>query len=214
METIIQFFLHLDANLAIYAQVYGYWIYFLIFSIIFLETACLVTAFLPGDSLLFAAGSVAATGGLNIYILLLGVFLSGTIGNAINYWIGKRFHHFLFLPNGEGRFRFFNKEHLLRTQKFYERYGGKTLVIGCFIPIIRTFAPFVAGMVEMRKYRFMCFNILGISCWITLVLYGAYLFGNVPWVKHHFSIIILFILIISVLPVVIGYRKKHSSNRA
>lgn len=212
METIhylINFVLHLNTNLATFVQMYGAWVYVAVFLVIFCETGIVVAAILPGDSLLFAAGTIAAAGGLNIYTLLISLWIAAFVGNTINYWVGNKLGHYLFRNENS---KIFKRAYLERTHIFYEKHGGKTIMLGCFMPIIRTFAPFVAGMSEMNHTKFMLFNFFGVVCWMMLVLYGSYLFGNIPFVKAHFSGFIVAIILLSVVPAGIEYLRARSRH--
>lgn len=207
--SIIQFVLHLNEHLVILTAQYGPWIYSLLFLIVFCQTGLVITALLPGDSLLFAAGAVAATGALNIYILAILLIAAAISGNTVNYWIGNKIGHLLFTNE---KSILFKKSYLDKTHAFYEKYGGKTIVIALFMPIIRTFAPFVAGMGDMNHFRFMLYNCIGVFLWIGIVLMGSYFFGNIPVVKNNFSWVIIAIIIISVLPPCIEYVRHTCKN--
>ena len=206
VKNFIELFLHLDKHLNVIIQNYGIWTYLLLFLIIFCETGLVVTPFLPGDSLLFAAGTFAALGSLEVAWLF--VLLSGAAigGDTVNYWIGhyvgpKVFH--------KEDVPFLNKEYLDRTHRFYEKHGGKTIIIARFIPIIRTFAPFVAGVGRMTYGRFISYNVFGGLAWIAIFLFGGYYFGNIPVVRRNFTLVILAIIFISVLPVVIEFLNQR-----
>ncbi|MEK7172069.1 MAG: VTT domain-containing protein, partial [Patescibacteria group bacterium] len=189
--------LHLDKYLQTIASEYSALTYILLFLIIFLETGIVVTPFLPGDTLLFAAGTLAATGVFRIEILFSIIFIAAVVGDALNYHIGKYVGPKIFKKESS---LLFNKEHLARAQKFYEQHGKKTIILARFIPIIRTFAPFVAGIGTMPYKIFLMYNIIGAALWCGLFIFGGALFGNIPWVKEHFGIIILAIIFISLLP--------------
>jgi membrane-associated protein len=208
MAQILDLFLHLDTHLNAIIQQYGVWTYLLLFLVIFLETGVVVTPFLPGDSLLFAAGAFAATGSLHVGWLFGLLWVAAILGDTVNYQIGARIGPRAFHDQN----RFFKREHLERTHQFYERHGGKTIVIARFMPIIRTFAPFVAGIGRMTYSRFVTYNIAGGLLWTALFIFGGYYFGNLPLVKRHFTLVILAIIILSILPPVIeilrGYRQK------
>ncbi|HEV3204924.1 MAG TPA: DedA family protein [Gemmataceae bacterium] len=198
----IEIFLHLDKHLEKYAEILGWWIYPILFAIIFCETGLVVTPILPGDSLLFAAGALAGNPRFNFEIgLFLGLLMLAAItGDALNYSVGNYVGPKVFKFESS---RFFNKKHLMKTHEFYEKYGGKTIIIARFIPIIRTFAPFVAGIARMGYSRFALYNVTGGILWIALFLLGGYFFGRMQFVQDNFSVIVLAIIIISVMPMVI-----------
>lgn len=202
----IDFFLHLDKYLDQIIQMFGVWAYVIMFLVIFCETGLVVTPILPGDSLLFALGALAAQGTLNIEILLVSLCVAAVLGDTVNYSIGKflgpRVFHY---PDS----RFFKKEYLVRTHQFYEKHGGKTIIIARFIPIIRTFAPFVAGIGTMSYFRFITYNIVGGISWICIFLLAGYFFGGIPVVKRNFTLVIIAIIIISVLPGVFEYWRQR-----
>ena len=209
---LIDFFLHLDKYLPLIIQSFGSWAYVIMFLVIFCETGLVVTPILPGDSLLFALGAFAAQGALNIEILLISLCIAAVAGDTVNYSIGKFlgpkvFHY----PDS----RFFKREYLVRTHQFYEKHGGKTIIIARFIPIIRTFAPFVAGIGTMKYLRFISYNVVGGISWICLFLLAGYYFGGIPAVKRNFTLVIIAIIIISVMPGVIEYvRQIYFVSRA
>ena len=208
---LIDFIFNLNTYLSIFVNNYGGWVYFVLFLIVFCETGLVVTAILPGDSLLFAAGAVAAGGGgLNVYFLMILLITAAFLGNVVNYWVGDQLGHLLF-KNEQSLF--FKKSYLEKTHAFYEKYGGKTIVIARFIPIIRTFAPFVAGMGSMHYFKFITFNFLGAFFWVVLIVWGSYLFGNIPIVKDNFSLVILAIIVISILPPFIEYARVSLAKR-
>jgi membrane-associated protein len=212
---LIDLFLHLDEYLSVTIQTYGTWTYALLFLVIFVETGLVVTPFLPGDSLLFAAGTFAspALGSpLSIGLLWLLLCLAAVGGDTVNYWVG----HFIGPRAFSGEIRFLKKEYLDRTHAFFERHGGKTIIIARFVPIIRTFAPFVAGVGEMSYGRFISYNIVGGVAWVTLFTFGGYFFGNLPFVKDNFSFVVLAIILISVMPAVIEVIKErmHPAKKA
>lgn len=207
----IDFVLHLDKHLAELIAQYGIWTYGILFVIIFCETGLVVTPLLPGDSLLFAAGSLAAIGGLNVHFLFLLLAFAAILGDTVNYWIGhivgpKVFH--------QEKARFLKKEHLDRTHKFYEKHGGKTIILARFIPIIRTFAPFVAGIGSMNYPKFLIYNVTGGVAWVAMFVYGGFYFGNLPIVKRNFSLVIFAIIFISILPGVFEYFRARRESAA
>jgi membrane-associated protein len=206
----VDFFMHLDRHLAEVIQAYGNWTYALLFAIVFLETGLVVTPLLPGDSLLFAAGSFAALGVLDPWGLFALLSVAAVLGDTVNYgigaYLGPKVFHF-------PRSRFFNPEHLRKTHDFYEKYGGKTIIIARFVPIVRTFAPFVAGIGSMSYGRFLSYNVIGGVLWVAVCVGAGYFFGNLPFVKKNFSLVILAIIVISVLPAVFEYLKHRAEAR-
>jgi membrane-associated protein len=220
-------FLHLDQHLADVINQYGVWTYAILFLIIFMETGVVITPFLPGDSLLFAAGALAATTeALNVYVLFIVLSTAAILGDSVNYAIGHyigaailgdsvnyAIGHYIGPRAFSGNIRFLKKDHLERTHQFYERYGGKTIVLARFIPIIRTFAPFVAGIGEMTYSHFIFYNVIGALLWCGLFVFGGYFFGNLPVVKENFGLVVIGIIVISVLPMVYefiqNYRRKQ-----
>ncbi|HQH26130.1 MAG TPA: DedA family protein [Oligoflexia bacterium] len=214
MELVLKFidiFLHIDKHLGEIIQAYGTWTYSILFLIVFCETGLVVTPFLPGDSLLFAAGAFAAQGAMDLRILVVLLIIAAVIGDAVNYHIGKMIGPRAFANENS---RFFKKEHLERTQRFYERYGGKTIIIARFVPIIRTFAPFLAGVGTMSYRQFALYNVTGAVLWVVLFCVGGYCFSELRIVKENFSLVILAIIIISVMPAVYEYVRAARSREA
>jgi membrane-associated protein len=202
MDFIIDFILHIDEHLEYIVNTYHLWTYAIIFLIIFCETGLVVTPFLPGDSLIFAAGAIAAREGIaiDVHLLALVLFAAAVIGDTCNYEIGRFFGQKLFSnPNS----KIFKQEYLEKTHNFYRKYGGKTIIIARFVPIVRTFAPFVAGMGKMHYTYFISYNVIGGAAWVAIFCYVGYFFGNVPFVQQHFGVIAIAIIIISVLPAII-----------
>jgi membrane-associated protein len=209
IQYLIDLFLHLDKHLHEIIIQYGTLTYVILFGVIFAETGLVFTPFLPGDSLLFAAGTFAAIGSLNVHLLFLLLTIAAILGDTVNYWIGNYFGPKVF----EKKIRFLKKEHLEKTHLFYEKHGGKTIIIARFIPIIRTFAPFVAGVGAMTYSKFILYNIAGGVLWCALFVYGGYFFGNLPIVKNNFSIVIVVIIFISILPGIIEFLRHKLSKQ-
>ena len=202
----VDWVLHLDTHLDVLIQTYGTWTFLILFVIVFCETGLVVTPFLPGDSLLFTVGTFAARGSLDLGAAIVVLAAAAIVGDTVNYGVGhfvgpKVFH--------KENVRFLNRKHLERTHEFYERYGGATIIIARFVPIIRTFAPFVAGIGSMTYLRFIAYNVLGGIGWVVLITLGGYFFGNIPVVKEHFSFVIIAIIVISVLPAVVEAWRQH-----
>lgn len=209
----IDIFLHVDVHLNNLVVMMGPWIYLFLFLVFFCETGLVVTPFLPGDSLLFAAGALAAIDGspLNVHGLAVLLIVAAILGDATNYMLGQKVGARLF---SRKRSRFLNKEHLEHTRRFYEKHGGKTVILARFFPIIRTFAPFVAGIGHMSYPRFASYNIIGAVAWVVPFLYGGYHLGNIPQIKDNFHIVIVAILVISVMPAVVEFiRMRRASGR-
>lgn len=207
---LIDFILHVDDHLTNLVSEYGGWTYAILFLIIFAETGLVVTPFLPGDSLLFAAGAIAARGGLHPAVLFGLLSVAAIIGDSVNYWIGSHLGRRVF----EGRVKFIKRDHLLKTEEFYARYGGKTIIIARFIPIVRTYAPFVAGAARMEYSKFAFFNVTGALLWISIFVLGGYWFGNIPVVQENFGLVVIGIIIVSVLPPVIEYINSRRRRAA
>jgi membrane-associated protein len=205
LHTVVDLFLHLDKHLGVILETYGTWTYAILGAVIFCETGLVATPFLPGDSLLFAAGAFAALGSLDVRILLVLVPAAAIAGDNVNYWIGRRVGPRVFTD----RVRWLKREHLLRTQAFYDRHGGKTIVLARFIPIVRTFSPFVAGIGAMPYRRFLAYSVFGGLLWVGIFVPAGYFFGNLPVVKENFSLVILGIIVVSVLPLVIEVWKHR-----
>ena len=203
LSYIVDVFLHLDKYLGVIINNYGFETYLILFCIIFLETGMVVTPFLPGDSLIFAAATFSALGMLNIYILIIVLIAAAILGDTINYEIGRHLGNKI-IKSG----KFIKKEHIDKTNKFYEKYGGKTIIFARFIPIVRTLAPFVAGIGKMNYKKFISFNAVGGSLWVLIVTLLGYFFGNITIVKENFTIVIMWIIFISVLPVILNLFKK------
>ena len=204
IDTAIDVFLHLDEHLIQLVAAYGRWVYALLFFVVFAETGLVVTPLLPGDSLLFAAGAIAATGALDIRLLLPLLVAAAVLGDAVNYAIGRRVGPMVFRATDSASrwHRLLNRRHLERAHEFFERYGGKAIVLGRFVPIIRTFVPFVAGAASMTYAHFAVFNVLGGIAWVAICTLGGYAFGNIPVVKANFSLVALAIVAVSLLPAV------------
>ena len=205
IRTAIDFFLHLDRHLAEIIAEYGVWTNLILFLIVFAETGLVVTPFLPGDSLLFAAGTFAALGSLDPALLILLLSAAAIIGDTVNYWVGAYIGPRAF----SGEIRWLRKEYLDRTHAFYEKHGGKTIILARFIPIIRTFAPFVAGVGTMTYSRFLLYNVVGGIVWVSLFVLAGYYFGNLPAVRQNFTYVILAIIVLSVMPIVVEFLKAR-----
>ena len=206
LKQFLDVILHLNQHLDTLVQNYGPWVYGILFLIVFCETGLVVTPFLPGDSLLFAVGAIAARGSLDVYLIAVLLVVAAILGDTVNYWIGKLVGQKLIerYPN------LFRPEHLRRTHDFFERYGGKTIIIARFVPIVRTFAPFVAGVGKMTYARFMAFNVGGGLLWILLLLPAGYFFGNFPIVKKNFTLVIFGIILLSILPGIIEFVRERN----
>ena len=208
LATFIDVVLHLDVHLATWVQEYGLWIYAILFAIIFCETGLVVTPILPGDSLLFVAGAIAAVGSLNVHVLVVTLVLAAFLGNTVNYaigrWLGKRY----FVDN---KSRWLNPKHLEKAHAFYEEHGGKAIVISRFLPIVRTYIPFVAGLGAMSAARFTAFNLAGGVLWVASLCYAGYFFGNIPWIRSNLTAIIVGIIVVSLIPVVVAYFRGRKS---
>ena len=202
IRTIIEFITHADVQLAALIQSYGNVVYALLSGVIFMETGFVLTPFLPRDSLLFISGTFAAAGVLNVYLLFLFLSLAAILGDTVNYWIGHYFGERVFA-------KFVKQEHLERTKLFFDRYGKKTILLARFIPIIRTFAPFVAGVGKMQYRTFLSYNIVGGVVWVALFLFAGFFFGAIPFVKDNLTTIVFSIIIISFIPVVLEYVKRR-----
>ena len=210
IKFLIDFILHIDEHLTSIIAQYGTWTYAILFGIIFVETGLVIMPFLPGDSLLFAAGAFASRGALNPIILTVLLSIAAVIGDTVNYWIGRYFGPRVFRENS----KLLNKKHLDRAQEFYNRHGGKAIVMARFVPIVRTFAPFVAGVGAMNYPRFLFYNITGGILWITMFVWLGYFFGNIPAVEKNFELVIFAIIGLSVVPMVIEYWKERKRSRA
>ncbi len=211
VQQLLSFVLHLDVHLSELIANYGLWTYAILFVIIFCETGLIVFPLLPGDSLLFAAGALAAITILDVHLLVLLLSIAAILGDSVNYSIGKLLGPKIFHHDSS---RLFNKEHLHRAHEFYERYGGKTIVIARFLPIIRTFVPFVTGIARMTYARFMFYNVFGAFLWIVSLTYSGYFFGNIPFVKKNFSLVIVMIILISLLPGILSYMHAKYEKKA
>jgi len=203
--------LHLDAHLLKLVAEYGIWIYAILFAIIFSETGFVVTPFLPGDSLLFVSGAIAASGEMNVHLLFVLLALAAVLGNSVNYavgrWLGKRFFT-------DGRSRWLNPKHLDKAHEFYERHGGKAVVLSRFLPIVRTYVPFVAGMALMTPRQYTVYNVAGGVAWVGSLCYAGYFFGNIPWIRGNLTAIIVGIVIVSLLPLAYAFVKSRMQGRS
>jgi len=207
LDTIFTPLLHLNLYLARLVNHYGSLSYLLLIMIIFAETGLVITPFLPGDSVLFAAGIIAAHGALSINLLVISLIIAATLGNTVNYWIGNTIGHRFFKNDNA---RLFKKRYLDKTHQFYEKYGAKTLILSRFIPFLRTYAPFVAGAGGMNHWRFTYYNFIGASIWVSILLYTSFFFGNIEWVKNNFSILVMLVIVISIAwPIIAWLRHRR-----
>ena len=202
LSSFVDVILHLDLHLRELAQTYGGWVYAFLFLIVFLETGVVVTPFLPGDSLLFVAGTIAAAGELNVHVLVLFLIAAAIAGDSLNYAIGRYLGPRVFRFEDS---RFFKRAYVDRTHAFFERHGGKAIIIARFVPIIRTYAPFVAGIGAMDYRRFLIFNVTGAVLWVVLLTYAGFFFGNLPLVRNNLTAVILGIIVLSVMPAIIEF---------
>jgi membrane-associated protein len=209
LRAILDFFLHLDKYLDKIILEYGFWTYIILFLVIFVETGLVIMPFLPGDSLLFAAGSFAARGSLNVWYVMILLFIAAFLGDTLNYLIGKYIGPRVYKKD----FLLIKKAHLIKTQAFYKKHGGKTIIIARFIPIIRTFAPFIAGVGNMNYSKFISYNIIGGAVWITGLTLLGYFFGQIPIVQKNFELVILTIIVLSILPPVIEVLRHKLSRK-
>lgn len=209
LQSAVDYFVHLDEHLGDLVREYGGWTYTILFLIIFCETGLVITPFLPGDSLLFAVGAIAGTGALNVTALIFLLIAAAILGDSVNYWIGSVVGTRMFKENA----RILKLDYLRRTEVFFEKYGGKTIVIARFVPIVRTYAPFVAGAARMRYRRFLTYNVVGAVVWIILFVMGGYLFGGIPVVQDNFTLVIIMVIVLSLLPPLIEYLKTRKERR-
>ena len=207
--TLFYSLLSLDQTLALLAGQYGPWLYALLFVVIFAETGLVVFPFLPGDSLLFISGTVVAAAGLNVHVLVALLTLAAIAGDSVNYAIGRAIGPRVFQRADS---RWFRQEHLRRTQAFYDRWGGFTIIVGRFVPIIRTFAPFLAGVAQMSYRRFLAYNVVGGILWISSLVYAGYLFGNIPWVKNNLTLIVFGIVVVSLIPAAAAFLRERKAS--
>ena len=214
MEALIDLFLHLDTHLTEFVADYGRWVYAALFVIIFAETGLVVTPILPGDSLLFAAGALAATGALDIWILLALLITAAVLGDAVNYMVGDAVGPRIFRSVDRTSWwqRMLNRDHLARAHEFFERYGGKAIILGRFVPIVRTFVPFVAGAGTMTYASFAFYNVTGAIIWVGVCTLGGYAFGTVPIVKDNFSLVAIGIVLVSMIPIAVEYLRHRKRD--
>ena len=210
LRTLADLFLHLDQHLGQLISQYGIWTHLILFLIVFCETGLVITPFLPGDSLLFAAGTFAALGALDLWLIITLLIVAAIVGDTVNYWIGAYIGPRAF----RGDIRFMRKEYLDRTRVFYEKHGGKTIILARFVPIIRTFAPFVAGVGAMSYPKFITYNVVGAVLWVGLFVLGGYFFGNITVVRENFTLVILAIIAISILPIAFEALRARRSRPA
>lgn len=209
LAALLDIALHLDQHLQALVSEHGAWIYLILFLIVFCETGLVVTPFLPGDSLLFVAGTVAAAGGMDIHLLVLLLIIAAVLGDAVNYAVGHYIGPRMFSHNES---RWLNPKHLQRAHDFYEKYGGKTIIIARFVPIVRTYAPFVAGAASMTYAKFALYNVSGAVLWVTSLGYAGYFFGNLPFIKNNLTLVIIGIIILSILPGIIEILRHRKAG--
>ena len=215
ISTLLFSIFSLDSTLPQVIAQYGNWIFVILFLIIFAETGLVIFPFLPGDSLLFIAGSVAATGAMNVHALVAALIVAAILGDSVNFAVGRYVGPKVFSHAGKtGIWRLVKASHLQRTHDFFEKHGAFALVIGRFVPIVRTFVPFLAGVGEMKYPRFLVYNIAGGVLWITSVTYAGYMFGNIPWVKQHFHWVVIGIIVASIMPMVIQFLRERAKSKA
>ncbi len=207
VKTLVEIFLHLDVHLSAIITQYGVWTYGLLFVVIFIETGLVVTPFLPGDSLLFAAGTFAALGSLDVWLLFLLLAAAAVLGDTVNYWIGH------YLGTRAYNIKWIKREYLERTQHFFDKYGRKTIFLARFVPIVRTFAPFVAGIGQMSYPAFISYNIFGGITWVALFTFAGYFFGNIPFIRHNFSLVVMAIVLISIVPMIVEAVKAQREGK-
>lgn len=204
MDQVIDFTLHIDVYLKEILNTYGVWANFIIFFIIFAETGFVIMPFLPGDSLIFALGAISPTAGINIFVAYAFLITAAILGDALNYYLGKKIGRKVFDSN---KIPYINHENLEKTERFFEKHGKMTIILARFIPFIRTFAPFVAGIGKMRYLEFLSYNCIGAIAWVTLFLFTGYFFGNIPFIQDNFSLVIIAIIVVSIMPTVIHFIK-------
>lgn len=212
MEFIVQiigFFVHLDDHMQTIIQTYGLWTYLIVFLIVFCETGLVFTPFLPGDSLLFVLGALAAAEALELKYLLILLSVAAVLGDTVNYWIG---HALAGKVSRKEKILFLKQEYLTKTQKFYEKYGNQTIILARFVPIVRTFAPFLAGVGSMKYSKFLLYNLVGGLLWVFLFVLAGYFFGNLPFVEHNFSLVIFGIIILSIIPMVVEFIRHRQEE--
>jgi membrane-associated protein len=214
LQHAIDIILHLDSYLGWLVENYGAWVYLVLFLIVFCETGLVVTPFLPGDSMLFVAGAIAAAGGMNVHLLVVLLIIAAILGDAVNYHIGRWTGPKVFRGDPWWGSRVFKQEYLEKTQGFYDRYGGKTIIIARFIPIVRTYAPFMAGIAKMPYSNFALYNITGAVLWVASLSYAGYLFGNIPWIRKNLTLVVLAIIFLSILPAIIEFIRARRSGQA
>jgi len=211
--SLIDIVLHVDKYIALLLDKFGVFSYLILFLVIFLETALVFTPFLPGDSLLFAAGTFAAVGSFNIWIIFLLFFLAAVLGDTVNYYIGHFIGKKILAMRSKLVTKIVKKEYIDRTQSFFDKHGGKTIVLARFVPIVRTFAPFLAGIGEMKYWKFLSYNVIGGFVWVALFVFGGYFFGNIPFVRNNFSFVIICILVASFVPVAFEFLRHRLAQR-
>ena len=212
LSAAVDLILHLDRHLMVWIAAYGAWIYVILFAIVFAETGLVVTPFLPGDSLLFIAGSLAALGNMDVHLLMMTLLIAAVLGNTCNYEVGRYFGARFFVNN---QAKILNPRYLERSHAFFERWGSAAVVLARFVPFLRTYVPFVAGMARMTRAKYLAYTVFGAAAWVGSLVYLGYFFGNIPWVKQNLGVLVIAIIVVSLLPIlIVAVRSRFSGQTA
>ena len=212
LSAAVDLILHLDRHLMVWIAAYGAWIYVILFAIVFAETGLVVTPFLPGDSLLFIAGSLAALGNMDVHLLMMTLLIAAVLGNTCNYEVGRYFGARFFVNN---QAKILNPRYLERSHAFFERWGSAAVVLARFVPFLRTYVPFVAGMARMTRAKYLAYTVFGAAAWVGSLVYLGYFFGNIPWVKRNLGVLVIAIIVVSLLPIlIVAVRSRFSGQTA